>query len=179
MRLKTALEMCICSTHCDAPVLAFLLDTHCRLVGAKQTFIGADFSTMEQSEDENNEDNTGDVDDDTNNDHNNAIEDADNNDDEEVSTQIGDHRFTTLLHWALKAKAMNWLMNVVVDTANKYRLARQLCLKQDTEGHTPLHLAIMLNAAPDVVQHMLDICPEAIRIRDDDQRTAMHLVRGG
>ena len=144
LRLRTALEICICSAHCDAPVLNYLLQQHCTLVGPRETFLG---------------------------DH---ADDVDNPSD--ANSTHGSNRFSTLLHWALKAKAKNWLTNVVIDTAARNDLAQKLCMKQDSEGHTPLHLAIMLNAAPDVVEHLLDICPESVSILDDRGRTSLHLV---
>jgi len=48
VRMRTALEMCICSNYCDGPSLRLLLQWHCRLVGASKTFLGRDREVCEQ-----------------------------------------------------------------------------------------------------------------------------------
>ncbi len=73
---------------------------------------------------------------------------------------------------------MNWLTNTLIRTAARFGLAERLCRRQDDDGLTPLHLAIMLNAAPDVVQMLVDTCPSSVAVRDDAGRTVLHLVRG-
>eukprot|EP00750_Incisomonas_marina_P019763 INCI3619.5.p1 GENE.INCI3619.5~~INCI3619.5.p1 ORF type:complete len:2479 (+),score=381.36 INCI3619.5:687-7439(+) len=141
VRLRTALEICICSTACDAPVLELLLDWHCRLVGARETFVGQSAPSVAVS-----------------------------------GTNSQNNRFSTLLHWAIKAKATNWLTNELIRAASRHGLAEKLCNRQDETGHTPLHLAIMMNSAPDVVQTLLETCPACISVADDFGHNAMHLA---
>ena len=137
------MELCICSTKCDAPVLDLLLDWHCRLVGAEATFVG---EGMEDGS-------TNSIATTTPRSTATATESVDT-----AVAAVSDDRFSTLLHWAIKAQAMNWLTNVLIRTAARFNLADRLCMRQDSDGHTPLHLAVMLNAAPDVVQTLLVSC---------------------
>jgi hypothetical protein len=134
LRLHTALEICICSTGCDAAVFDLLLGWHCRLLGARATFVGpaaAAATTAAPTDD--------DVEEEKEEEQEQVVSTA------LVATTAASHaanaklnseavvsdgkRFSTLLHWALKARAAGWLVNVVIETATRYGLAQALCVR--------------------------------------------------